>query len=222
MTAVFIVISLWIAILIRTLLFQPFTIPSNSMAPTVLAGDSIFVSKFTYGYTHYSIPFSPRWFSGRLFGSPPRRGDLVIFRLPKDETTDYIKRVIGLPGDRIQMKQGLLYINDKPVERQRVEDFVGGEPCGEGATAGIKRWKETLPNGASYQTLDCVDNGFYDNTQVYTVPSGNFFMIGDNRDNSTDSRVLTTIGTIPFENIIGRAELVYASTVPGRKGLVLH
>ena len=136
----------------------------------------------------------------------------MVFRLPKDESTDYIKRVIGLPGDRIQMKDGLLYINDKPVERQRLSDFVGEDPCGSSEAFGrVKRWKETLPNGISYETLDCQDNGYYDNTIEYVVPPGHFFMMGDNRDNSTDSRVQSAVGYVPFQNIIGRAQIIFFS-----------
>jgi signal peptidase I len=207
--------ALLIALVIRTFLFQPFTIPSGSMKATLLVGDYLFVSKFSYGYSHYSIPLSPPIFSGRIFGHEPERGDIVVFRLPKDDTTDYIKRVIGLPGDRIQMKDGLLYINDKPVQRERLSDFIGEDPCGSDATARVKRWKETLPNGVSYETLDCVDNGFYDNTNVYTVPPGDFFMMGDNRDNSTDSRVLSAVGYVPFENIVGRAQMIFFSIAEG-------
>jgi signal peptidase I len=207
--------ALLIALVIRTFLFQPFNIPSGSMKATLLVGDYLFVSKYSYGYTHYSIPFSPPLFSGRILGSEPSRGDVVVFRLPKDTTTDYIKRVIGLPGDRIQMKEGLLYINDTPVKRERLSDFIGEDPCGSDATARVKRWKETLPNGVSYESLDCVDNGFYDNTNVYTVPSGNFFMMGDNRDNSTDSRVLSQVGFVPFENIVGRAQMIFFSIAEG-------
>ena len=143
--------ALLIALVIRTFLFQPFNIPSGSMKATLLVGDYLFVSKYSYGYSHYSIPLSPPLFSGRIFGSEPNRGDIVVFRLPKDDSTDYIKRVIGLPGDRIQMKEGLLYINDKPVKRERLSDFIGEDPCGSDATARVKRWKETLPNGVSYE-----------------------------------------------------------------------
>src|SRR5215472_16358321 len=136
--------ALLIALVIRTLLFQPFNIPSGSMKATLLIGDYLFVSKYSYGYSHYSSPLSPPLFSGRVCGSEPSRGDIVVFRLPKDDSTDYIKRVIGLPGDRIQMKDGLLYINEKPVVRERLTDFIGEDPCGSDATARVKRWKETL------------------------------------------------------------------------------
>jgi signal peptidase I len=203
------------ALLIRTFLFQPFNIPSRSMAPTLLDGDHFFVSKYTYGYSHYSLPFSPPLFSGRIFGSEPARGDVVVFRSPKDTSVDFVKRVVGLPGDRIQMKQGLLHINDKPVARERLPDFVDADPCGSGPLAKVKRWGETLSGGVSYETLDCIDNGFYDNTNVYTVPNGHFFTLGDNRDNSTDSRVLSSIGYVPFENIIGRVGLIYFSRTSG-------
>ncbi len=214
--------ALLIAFVIRTFLFQPFNIPSGSMKATLLVGDYLFVSKYSYGYSHYSIPFSPPLFSGRIIGSEPNRGDIVVFRLPKEDSIDYIKRVIGLPGDRIQMKDGLLYINDVPVQRERLSDYVGRDPCGPSdselgeATARVKRWKETLPNGVSYETLDCFDNNFYDNTNVYTVPPGNFFMMGDNRDNSTDSRVQSAVGYVPFENLIGRAQMIFFSVREGR------
>ncbi|NPU13751.1 MULTISPECIES: signal peptidase I [Bradyrhizobium] len=208
--------ALLIALVIRTFLFQPFNIPSGSMKATLLVGDYLFVSKYSYGYSHFSIPQSPNIFSGRIFGSEPKRGDIVVFRLPKDTEIDYIKRVIGLPGDRIQMRDGLLYINDVPVQRERLKDFVGEDPCGTAdSIARVKAWKETLPNGVSYETLDCFDHGPYDNTDVYTVPPGNFFMMGDNRDNSTDSRVPLAVGYVPFENIIGRAQMIFFSIREG-------
>jgi signal peptidase I len=183
------------------------------MKETLLVGDYLFVSKFSYGYSHYSLPFSPPLFSGRIWSGTPNRGDVVVFRLPKDDTTDYIKRVIGLPGDRIQMIDGHLNINEVPVKRERIEDFIETE---EGSrTTRVKRWRETLPNGVSYTTLDLIDNGFADNTPVYLVPAGHYFMMGDNRDNSTDSRVLSQVGYVPLENLVGRAQLIFFSIAEG-------
>jgi signal peptidase I len=187
------------------------------MYPTMFVGDSILVSKYAYGYSRHSFPSAPPLFSGRILGSAPKRGDVVAFRSPKDGMTDYVKRVVGLPGDRIQMKQGQLHINDVAVKRERLEDFVG-DACGTDAPAKVKRWRETLPNGATYETLDCIERGFYDDTNAYTVPSSHFFMMGDNRDNSTDSRVLSAIGYIQFENLIGRVEMIYVSKAPGPNG----
>ena len=201
--------ALLIALVIRTFLFQPFNIPSGSMKDTLLIGDYLFVSKFSYGYSRFSIPFSPNLFSGRIMGAEPQRGDVVVFKLPKDNETDYIKRVVGLPGDRIQMINGLLHINGTPVQRERLADVM--EDDGSGRTVPVRRWKETLPNGVSFETLDLVDNGFYDNTQVYQVPAGHFFMMGDNRDNSADSRVLSQVGYVPYENLIGKAQLIFFS-----------
>jgi signal peptidase I len=204
--------ALIIALVIRTFLFQPFNIPSGSMIPTLLVGDYLFVSKYSYGYTHYSFPFSPPIFTGRILGQLVNRGDGVVFRLPKDDATDDIKRVIGLPGDRIQMIDGVLNINGQPVKRERIEDFASDE---DGAPQQIRRYRETLPNGVTYTTLDLTENGFYDNTQVYTVPPDHYFMMGDNRDNSTDSRVLSAVGYVPYENIIGKAQIIFFSIRDG-------
>jgi signal peptidase I len=217
---------------VRTFLFQPFSMPSHSMVPTLLDGDYFFVSKYSYGYTHYSIPFSPRLFSGRIFSSEPARGDVVVFRQPKNDTVDYVKRVVGLPGDRIQMKEGLLYINAKPVTREPLPDVAAGGACGGDTAVRVKRWRETLPNGVSHETLDCVDNGFYDNTNAYVVPAGHFFVMGDNRDNSIDSRVLSAVGYVPLENIVGRVGVIFYSKATDsgetavvrseRVGLMIH
>jgi signal peptidase I len=213
LTLMALVVSL--PLLFRTFLFQPFNIPAGSMKPTLLVGDYFFVSKYTYGYSRYTWPFAPPS-SGRIWGSEPERGDVVAFLLPKDNATVYVKRVVGLPGDRIQMKSGELYINGTPVPRERLADVVGTDACGEG-TGSVKHWRETL-NGKSYETLDCVDNGFYDNTIVYTVPAGHLFMLGDNRDNSTDSRVRSAVGDVPIENVIGRAAMIFFSIEGAGKG----
>ena len=207
--------ALIIALVIRTFLFQPFNIPSGSMKNTLLVGDYLFVSKYSYGYSHYSLPFSPPLFSGRIWGAEPQRGDVVVFRLPRDDSTDYIKRVIGLPGDRIQVTHGVLSINGQPIKRERLDDVVDSE---EGMPPmRVKRWRETLPNGVSYTTLDLQDDGFLDNTQEYVVPPGNFFMMGDNRDNSTDSRVLNQVGYVPYQNLIGRAQVIFFSVEEGER-----
>jgi len=205
--------ALIIAVVIRTFLFQPFNIPSGSMEATLLVGDFLFVSKYSYGYTHYSLPFSPPIFSGRVFGSEPKRGDVVVFRLPKDDSIDYIKRVIGLPGDTIQMIDGVLHINGEAVKREPAPDYVDNDQGLPGVH--IKRWHETLPNGVSYYTLQQYPSTPYDNTDPYLVPAGHFFMMGDNRQNSQDSRVLSAVGYVPFENIIGRAQIIFFSMGEG-------
>jgi signal peptidase I len=204
-----IVHALIIALVIRTFLFQPFNIPSGSMEETLLVGDYLFVSKFSYGFSHYSLPLSLPLFSGRIWSAPPQRGDVVVFRLPKDDSIDYIKRVIGLPGDRIQMINGLLHINGEPVKRERIDDLVNTDEYGR--TSRLVRYRETLPNGVTFTTHYSEGLGLADNTEVYEVPAGHYFMMGDNRDNSQDSRFLDAVGYVPFENLIGRAQVIFFS-----------
>lgn len=198
-----------IAVVIRSLFFQPFSIPSGSMLPTLLIGDYLFVSKYSYGYSRHSFPFSPPVLNGRAMSGDVERGDVVVFKLPRDGRTDYIKRVIGLPGDTIQMKQGRLYINDAPVARKPVAPFRQRQM--DGTVREIDRYLETLPNGVSYETLDLVPTGRGDNTNVYLVPEAHYFMMGDNRDNSMDSRFSRAVGFVPFENLVGRAEVKFFS-----------
>ena len=206
------VLLLLLLLAFRTFLFQPFSIPAGSTKPTFLVGDYIFVSKYRLRLRPLlAAVLPPPLFSGRIFASEPRLGDVIVFRLPRDLKTDYVKRVVGLPGDTVQMIGGLLHINGQPVKRERIADFVETDGT---RSARVKQWRETLPNGVSYATLDLVENGFYDNTPVYQVPAGHYFMMGDNRDNSTDSRVRPEnggVGYVPFENLVGRAEIIFFS-----------
>ncbi len=201
-----------IAIVIRSLLFQPFSIPSGSMRPTLLEGDYLFVTKWAYGYSKNSLPFSPNIFSGRIWGSDPERGDVAVFKLPRDPRIDYIKRVIGLPGDRIQMRDGVLHINDVPVKREKVGQIDNFDITEENHPVDV--FRETLPNGVSYDTLDLTPTGLSDNTREFVVPEGHFFMMGDNRDNSTDSR-FSNVGFVPLENFVGRANAIFFSIADG-------
>ncbi|MGE5539098.1 MAG: signal peptidase I [Gemmatimonas sp.] len=206
-----------IAIVIRTVAYEPFNIPSASMVPTLLVGDYLFVSKFSYGYTHFSLPFAPNLFSGRILATMPKRGDVIVFKLPRDAKTDYIKRLIGLPGDRIQMVNGVLHINGEPIKRTRVADYIDRMP--NGSVMAFGQYDETLPEGKVHRIIEISDQGPLDNTQVYVVPPGYFFFMGDNRDNSLDSRVPSEVGFVPFENLIGRAEFIFFST-DGSAGLL--
>ncbi len=196
-----------IAIGVRTVAFEPFNIPSGSMVPTLLVGDYLFVSKFSYGYSRFSLPYSPDLFSGRIFGSLPARGDVAVFKWPRDNATDYIKRIVGLPGDRIQVRGGQLLINGQQVPR--VPD---GTYSAEGETG--KLYVETLPNGVSHEILKKFDEGGLNDTQEFLVPAGYVFAMGDNRDNSSDSRVpleYNGVGFVPLDNLVGRAEFIFFS-----------
>jgi signal peptidase I len=203
--------ALLIALMIRAFFFQPFNIPSGSMIPTLLIGDYIFVAKYSYGYSKHSLPFSLPIFDGRIFGRQPHRGDVVVFKVLTDNRTDFIKRLIGLPGDRIQMRHGVLYINDAAVPRVRIADFVYYNESGNNIQQHIPQYRETLPGGVSYTILDLIDESMTDNTGIYTVPPDHYFMMGDNRDNSNDSRVQDVVSYVPFENLVGKAETIFFS-----------
>jgi signal peptidase I len=216
-----------IALVIRTFAFQPFVIPSGSMKPGLLIGDFVFVSKYTYGFSRYSFPLSPDLFDGRIaMDRQPRLGEVVVFRGPYDPDTDYIKRVVGLPGDRIQMKEGILHINDKPCPVEPVGEFeddvwVEGANTqketrmgGWGEVRHLPQYWETLPNGVRHLIVkkDRFGEGMLDNTQEYVVPAGHYFMMGDNRDESGDSRILRQIGYVPEDHLVGKAQLIWLSS----------
>ncbi len=213
--------ALAIALVIRTFFFQPFTIPSGSMIPTLKIGDYLFVNKLSYGYGPYSFnlnlsvfgtqlikigPFDS--FRGRVFADYPERGDVVVFKFPRDNETDYIKRTIGLPGDTIRVTQGVLHVNGVPVKRTRIDDYLDSD-YGDRAIP-IPQFRETLKNGVVFDTLDTSPNSNADNTQEFRVPAGHYFMMGDNRDNSTDSR-FPQVGFVPYDNLVGKATIVFFS-----------
>ena len=198
-----------IALVIRTFAFEPFNIPSGSMIPTLLVGDYLFVSKYSYGYSRYSLPLSLPIIPGRIFGALPKRGDVAVFKLPKDNKTDYIKRIIGLPGDKIQMRHGRLFVNGEMVQRRVIGPYYMKGPFG--TKIRTTEYTETLPNGKQHPILEISDSEQLDNTGVYTVPPGYVFGMGDNRDDSLDSRVLSDVGFIPVENLVGRAEFIFFS-----------
>lgn len=195
--------------IVRSFFFEPFHIPSSSMKPGLLIGDYIFVSKFSYGYSRYSFPLGLNFFSGRIFTSQPQRGDVVVFRLPTNPSINYVKRLIGLPGDKIQMRDGVLYINELEVKKINEGTFDNSNAQNESQE--IERFFETLPEGRIIETLDENPQAPQDNTEIYEVPEGHYFMMGDNRDNSQDSRFLSQVGYVPEENLVGKALIIFFS-----------
>lgn len=197
-----------IAIGIRTVFFEPFNIPSGSMIPTLQVGDYLFVSKFSYGYSRHSMPFSPALFEGRIWETMPKRGDVAVFKLPRDTSQDYIKRIVGLPGDRIQVIRGVLHINGEAVRREDLGNYIAE---GDGPRMTVRQFREILPGNVQHLIVEQSDDAPLDNTPVFTVPPNHVFAMGDNRDNSLDSRVPQAVGMIPVENLVGRAEFIFFS-----------
>jgi len=198
-----------IALVIRTFLFEPFNIPSASMYPSLLIGDYLFVEKYSYGYSQYSFPLGLVQFDGRVMATKPETGDVVVFRKPTDTNIDYIKRLIGMPGDTVQVKEGRLYINGDMVKRE----WLGTEQRNDGYNNNLyQKYKETLPNGVEHYIYELSDTDNYDSTQAFKVPAGHYFMMGDNRDGSLDSRAQADVGFVPEQNLIGRAALTFYSS----------
>ncbi len=211
-----IVYAVVIAVVIRTVFVEPFNIPSGSMEPTLQVGDYLFVSKWSYGYSHFSLPWGFPPFSGRLFARQPERGDVVVFKYPRDTSTDFIKRLIGLPGDRIQVKQGVLYINDEPCKLEPGDTYEYTDREKDrpdfGQTSYLHQFTETLPNGRRHLIALRSTDAPAENTDVFTVPAGHYFMMGDDRDNSSDSRVADSgVGYVPAENLVGPAQFIFFS-----------
>ena len=202
-------IAVLAAILIRSLFFEPFHIPSGSMKSNLLTGDFIFVSKYEYGYSKYSFPFGIAPIKERIFASKPERGDVIVFRLPLNPDINYVKRLIGLPGDRIQVKDSVLYLNGAVVPRQMVKPFLTKDK--DGKDIKIDQYRETLPSGKSYNIIERAYDLPQDNTRVYTVPKDHYFFMGDNRDNSKDSRFIYDVGFVPYKNLVGQAKMVFIS-----------
>ena len=212
------IIALIIAVIIRSLLFQPFYIPSSSMEPTLLVGDRIFVSKYTYGYTKHSFPFSPPIFKNRIFYSKPNYGDLIVFKTPTDNRTDFIKRLIGLPGDEIQFIEGDIFINDQKIIRRKIETNDLAR-CGK-VLFKVDTYEETLPNGTKHIAI-YNKIGTTKNTKRFKVPENHFFFLGDNRDCSKDSRFLSEVGYVNQNNLVGKAQILFFSSNP-RKGSIFN
>ena len=201
-------LAIFIALVIRSLIAEPFNIPSGSMKPSLLVGDFIFVSKWSYGYSRHSLPFSIPIIPNKIFGKIPKRGDVVVFKTPQDNRTDYIKRVIGLPGDQIKIINGQIIINDKLILKVKDEDFIDVDY--KGKKIRIRNYREFLFD-KEFNVLDIMDNGMVDNTQLFIVPEKHFFVMGDNRDNSQDSRFLNVVGYVPMKNLVGKAQFIFFS-----------
>ena len=200
--------ALIVALIIRSFLFQPFYIPSSSMEPNLLIGDRLFVSKYSYGYSRHSLPFSPMILDKRILAHKPSAGDVIVFKTPSDDRTDYVKRLIGIPGDKIQIIGGNLHINENKVEKVRIENLFNVS-CGK-EFIDVNFYRETLPNGRSYITV-YKKNGSMQNTDVYIVPKDHYFFLGDNRDCSKDSRFLSSVGYVNFNNFVGKAQIIFFS-----------
>ena len=200
--------ALIIALIIRSLIFQPFYIPSSSMEPTLLIGDRIFVSKYTYGYSKHSFPFSPNFFDERIQYKTPNRGDLIVFKTPADNRTDYIKRLIGLPGDEIQFVGGEILINNEKIKRKKINN-IQTIRCGTSLLE-TDAFEEELPNGVKYVAV-YNKAGTLQNTKKFNVPLNHFFLLGDNRDCSKDSRYLESVGYVSFVNLVGKAQIIFFS-----------
>ena len=201
-------LAVLIALIIRSFFAEPYNIPSGSMKPNLLVGDFIFVSKWSYGFSKHSLPFSIPLIPGKIFSKLPERGEVVVFKTPEDNRTDYIKRVIGLPGDRIQIIDGKIIINDNLILRKKLKDFIDTDK--NSSIKRIRKYKEYFFN-KEIEVLDIMDQGIVDNTILYVVPEGHFFVMGDNRDNSQDSRFTNIVGYIPIENLIGKAQFIFFS-----------
>ena len=212
-----IIIALIIAVIIRSLLFQPFYIPSSSMEPTLLVGDRIFVSKYTFGYSKHSFPFSPALFNNRIFYSQPDYGDLVVFKTPSDNRTDFIKRLIGMPGDEIQMIDGNLFINKKIIPKKKINNRFDIRCAG--YEKEVIEFTENLPNNKSYTSV-YNSKGSMKNTDLYIVPEKHYFFLGDNRDCSSDSRFLSNVGYVHENNLVGKARLIFFSNDTHRGSLL--
>jgi signal peptidase I len=235
-----IIIAVVLALSFRSLLFEPFNIPSGSMKSNLLVGDYLFVSKYSYGYSRYSFPLGFPLFEGRVLGNVPQRGDVIVFRLPTNPKIDFIKRLVGLPGDTVQVRGGTVFINGKPLPRERVADYAEDEgppamcqeyyaddatrentllsespPQNANVVRPIPRFRETLPEGKTIEILKECKRSIADNTMVYRVPEGHYFFMGDNRDNSRDSRFLDEVGFVPQENLVGKAQIIFCSVEGG-------